>query len=152
MPTPPKGDSSSATFLPGQVQLDEEISRVMAVHSKEEFEQMLENNPHKLVVLMCKARACRPCKAFARKYGRIADQYTDSLFVEVTGDESAESRRWMVDMKVKVTPTFRLYRENTLKKQLTGINEQNLKKAIVSHLDQSEAGWDLHLLSDEETA
>ena len=54
---------------------------------------VVRQHANKLVVLMCKAKCCRPCKMFARKYSKIADYYSDALFFDIYGDESKETRQ-----------------------------------------------------------
>jgi hypothetical protein len=42
--------------------------RLLTVKSPEQFAQLQAEHPEKLIVLMCKSHACRPCKMFTRKY------------------------------------------------------------------------------------
>lgn len=72
------------------------------IHGPEELDATLAANPTRLVVLMAKSAGCRPCKAFARKYQRIAALYPDAVFTVVTGDESKETRAMMMAMKVSL--------------------------------------------------
>jgi hypothetical protein len=67
-------------------------------------------HPDQLVVLMCKARACRPCKAFSRKYHHIAEKFTSVIVLDILGDESMDTRKMMMDMQIKSTPTFKMYK------------------------------------------
>ena len=67
--------------------------------------------PQRLVVLMAKSAGCRPCKAFARKYQRIAALYPDAVFTVITGDESKETRAMMMAMKVGLFELLREKRE-----------------------------------------
>ncbi|KAK9804758.1 hypothetical protein WJX72_003645 [[Myrmecia] bisecta] len=113
---------------------------VTTVHSPEEFEELLAQHPGQLVVLMCKAMACRPCKMFSRKYQRMAGAFQDCVFVDILGDESRETRNMMIKMNVRVTPTFRLYRNGEFVHSLGGINENNLRGAIEERLLPGEAG------------
>lgn len=66
---------------------------LLQVHSPAEFDNIIQTNRDKLVVLMCKAKCCRPCKMFTRKYKLIADHYSDALFYEIYGDESKDTRQ-----------------------------------------------------------
>lgn len=116
-------------------------SPVSLIHSPEEFEAITAANKDKLVVLMCKANHCRPCKMFARKYAAAARQYSDAIFLEVFGDETKATRQMMVDMKVRVTPTFALFRGGHKVHSHGGINETNLHKYISQHLQPGEAGF-----------
>mmetsp|Transcript_748 Transcript_748/g.2282 ORF Transcript_748/g.2282 Transcript_748/m.2282 type:complete len:260 (-) Transcript_748:789-1568(-) len=105
---------------------------VIRIHTPEELKEQLEIHGHDLVVLMCKAHSCRPCKMFMRKYQRIAQQYRDRnvTFLEIFGDDSKETRQLMISMSIRVTPNFRLYRDGQLVHQLTGVNETNLRNAV----------------------
>jgi hypothetical protein len=49
--------------------------QVLTVHSPDEFKQRLNDFDGEVAVLMCKAMACRPCKAFTRKYARMAQEF-----------------------------------------------------------------------------
>ena len=100
------------------------------IHGPEELDAILSAYPERLVVLQCKASSCRPCKMFARKYGRLAAATPDAVFLVITGDESAETRAMMMAMKVRVTPTFFVYRGGEIVKTATGVNENNLKAAL----------------------
>ena len=106
------------------------------IHGPEELDAILSAYPERLVVLQCKAASCRPCKMFARKFSRLAASTPDAVFLVITGDESPESRAMMMAMKVRVTPTFFVYRGGVVAKTTTGVNENNLKAA----LDEAAAG------------
>lgn len=47
---------------------DWEPGRLLTVKSPEQFAALHSDHPDKLIVLMCKSHACRPCKMFTRKY------------------------------------------------------------------------------------
>lgn len=100
------------------------------IHGPEELDAVLASSPSdSVVVLMAKSAGCRPCKAFARKYARIAGLYggvdgsdggdggdvsgkkNGATFLVVTGDESKETRAMMMAMKVRRTwRRFRCFR------------------------------------------
>lgn len=67
------------TFTPGNV---------FTVSSADELQTMLDRFGDKLVVLMCKASHCKPCKRFAPTYQRIAQQMPDTVLLEIMGDET----------------------------------------------------------------
>lgn len=62
------------------------------VHGPGDMDALLAAHPTSLVIVMCKARGCRPCKAFSRKYVSLAEQYPDCVFAEIVGDESSDTR------------------------------------------------------------
>ncbi|KAA6418097.1 MAG: thioredoxin [Trebouxia sp. A1-2] len=103
---------------------------VSSLHSSQEFQDVIEQNPGSLIVLMCKAQGCRPCKMFGRKFQRLAEQFEDAIFLDIMGDETNDTRRLMMKLDVRATPTFFLYRDRRLGQTLTGINENNLRNAI----------------------
>jgi len=45
-----------------------EAGRLLTVKSPQQFSDLQLSHPEKLIVLMCKSHACRPCKMFTRKY------------------------------------------------------------------------------------
>jgi thiol-disulfide isomerase/thioredoxin len=96
------------------------------VHSPQEFQDLLRANGDKLVVLMAKAKGCRPCRAFAKNYHAAAEHYVDSVFVEVFGDETPDTRAMMKEMQVRVTPTFVMYRNVEKMHSHGGINQFSL--------------------------
>jgi hypothetical protein len=62
--------SARTSLDPQQKEWDQawEAGRLITVKSPEQFEALLQTHSEKLVVLMCKSHACRPCKMFTRKY------------------------------------------------------------------------------------
>jgi hypothetical protein len=86
---------------------------------------------------------------FKRKYERIAASYAPrAVFLEITGDESKETRGMMVAMAVRVTPTFFLWDRVPARstgdlaggappptRSATGVNENNLKAAVDAVLE-----------------
>jgi thioredoxin 1 len=117
----------------GQDEGDSSDSAVARINAPEELKEELGRHGSDLVVLMCKAHSCRPCKMFTRKFHRLAESYPDATFLEVYGDDTKELRKLMISMEIRVTPNFRLYRDGKLVHQLSGINETNLRNALEEH-------------------
>lgn len=103
---------------------------VHRLHSSEELKDFLRAFTDKLVVMCCKAKGCRPCKAFERKYTRIAEQYADVVFLEIYGDENIDTRKLMISLEVKATPTFMLFKEKAPLHTHSGISEAKLRSAL----------------------
>lgn len=120
-------------------------SSVVQLSSPEQFERALAQNADRLLVLMCKARSCRPCKIFSRKYARVADKYPDAVFMEVFGDDTMELRGLMMQLKIKATPTFKMFRNGVQVGSVTGANENKLLAAVNSHTLPTETGYSLQL-------
>lgn len=105
---------------------------IRTVSSPEDLEKLVKSE--EMVVLQCKARGCRPCKAFVNKYTRIAAAYPDVVFAQVVGDESNDTRRMMMKMKVTTTPSFLLYSDGNQTHRFSGANKEKLVSAIDTHL------------------
>lgn len=112
--------------------------RLLTVKSPEQFAQLQAEHPEKLVVLMCKSHACRPCKMFTRKYLSIASRFPDCILAEIYGDETPDTRKMMMTMDVRVTPTFRMYRGPDCVNVVTGTNDKKLMRGILSTMTAAE--------------
>jgi thioredoxin-like negative regulator of GroEL len=75
---------------------------------------------------------------FARKYSRIAEKVPEVVFLDVIGDENDNTRRMMIQQKVKATPTFQLYRGGELVDTVTGTNDKKLTREVVTHMTPEE--------------
>lgn len=104
-----------------------EITRIV---SPEELEEVLRARRDAVVILKCKAKHCRPCMAFRRKYVRLAAGFRDVVFLEVFGDDTSQLRKLMMEFNVKATPTFRIYKEGELMTTVVGINEKKVSGAL----------------------
>jgi hypothetical protein len=57
----------------------------------------------------------------------------------------------MISMKVKVTPTFVLFRNGESVHSHGGVNERNLHRAVQAHLLETEAGYGQAPVESEES-
>ncbi|KAG2453762.1 hypothetical protein HYH02_001973 [Chlamydomonas schloesseri] len=113
---------------------------VYPIYTPEEVEAILNANKEKLVIVMCKASHCKPCKAFMPKYQRMAEILTDSLLLELTGDQSPETKKLMVSWGIKSTPTFRMYRNGEVVASATGARENKVLPVLIEALKDGEKG------------
>lgn len=127
------------------------------IASQEAFDATLSENASKLVVLMCKAKGCRPCKQFARKYAKLAEHFGDAVFCEVIGDRNDSTRGMMRSMKIRATPTFVFFRNGEKIHEHSGVNAQKMIDALEQAVEEGEQGYGeehLHfvnnILSNEE--
>lgn len=90
----------------------------------------MERSAERPIIMMCKARACRPCKVFSRTYAKAADANQDVIFLSVVGDETPALRRMMVLLGVKSTPFFVTYRNSEQIHQHGGNSDEKLQKAL----------------------
>ena len=98
------------------------------------------SNATKLVVFMAKAKGCRPCKQFSRKYNTIAEHFSDSVFVTCIGDRNDSTRGLMRNMKVRATPTFLFFRGGEKVHEHSGINGQKMLDALEDAVGGGGAG------------
>lgn len=96
------------------------------IASEEQFQSLVAESGDSLVVLMCKAKGCRPCKQFARKFSKLAEHFSDCTFAEVIGDRNDSTRGMMRSMKIRATPTFVFFRSGTKVHEHSGINAQKV--------------------------
>ena len=84
---------------------------VTKLHSSSEFNRALSKNLWfgSLSVIYFKARKCRSCKYFTKKYHRVAAIHPQFSFLEVTCDESEEMFNIMQKMEVPAMPHFIIY-------------------------------------------
>ena len=104
---------------------------VYDVQAPSEFKAFaLQLSHERPVMLMCKAKACRPCKVFARTYARYAAANPEIVFLAVVGDASNELRRMMVLLKVASTPAFMTYRSEEKIHSHAGRSEEKMEAAL----------------------
>eukprot|EP00889_Picochlorum_renovo_P006441 jgi/Picre1/33471/NNA_008795.t1 len=114
---------------------------VIDIAKEEEFDAVVAAHPGALVVLMCKAKGCRPCKQFKSKYDTLAKYFTDAVFCEVIGDRNESTRNMMRKMKIRATPTFVFYRNEEKVHEHSGINPQKMIDALEAHVMEGETGY-----------
>lgn len=116
-------------WIPGEVF---EVTSVQQVHD------IVVDNADRKVILMCKSRSCRPCKAFSVKYKRLAAQHTDTAFLTLTGESSAELRNLMIDMQIRNTPTFLGFWKRAIVHRHSGISKERMETVLDSDWQQLE--------------
>jgi thioredoxin-related protein len=116
-------------------------SVVVDIANEEAFDALVAAHPGQLVVLMCKAKGCRPCKQFKSKYDTLAKYFADAVFCEVIGDRNESTRNMMRTMKIRATPTFVFYRNQEKVHEHSGINPQKMIDALESHVLEGELGY-----------
>eukprot|EP01024_Parvocaulis_polyphysoides_P025483 TRINITY_DN2320_c0_g1_i3.p1 TRINITY_DN2320_c0_g1~~TRINITY_DN2320_c0_g1_i3.p1 ORF type:complete len:212 (-),score=18.93 TRINITY_DN2320_c0_g1_i3:276-911(-) len=98
--------------------------KVYQINSPLDLDEFLGQYSDELIVLMCKARTCRPCRAFTKKYMKFAESHKKVVFLEVFGDDSMDNRRLMVKLKVTGTPTFKFFRNGEVVHTHSGIDDE----------------------------
>jgi hypothetical protein len=67
-----------------------------------------------------------------------AQRFPEVVCCELYGDETPDTRKMMIRLQVKVTPTFRMYRQQEVVNVVTGTNDKKLMRGILAQLFPSE--------------
>jgi hypothetical protein len=67
-----------------------------------------------------------------------AQRFPDCILAEIYGDETPATRKMMMTMEVKVTPTFRMYRGADCVNVVAGTNEKKLMRGILAAMTAAE--------------
>ncbi len=76
---------------------------------------------------------CAPCCTRPQ-----AQRFPDCVLAEIYGDETPDTRKMMMQMEVRVTPTFRMYRDGECVNITTGTQEKKLMRGILSAMTAAE--------------
>eukprot|EP00798_Chlamydomonas_sp_ICE-L_P023646 gene23646-9175_t len=116
---------------------------VYRVHNDKEVKDLIAEQKGHTVVVMCKSSHCKPCKAYMSTYYEMAtDRFPDTAFCDIIGDQSPETRKTMMDWKVKATPTFFIYVDGELTSTLAGKEKDGLGDAVLATLKPEHRGRD----------
>mmetsp|Transcript_32043 Transcript_32043/g.82062 ORF Transcript_32043/g.82062 Transcript_32043/m.82062 type:complete len:374 (-) Transcript_32043:164-1285(-) len=108
-----------------------ESGDVALIFSGEELDDVNEQNPGRLVVLMASLTWCRPCKAFQKKYLQLAEHYPEARFVKFYGNSNERTKTLFKDeLKVKGTPWFYFYRDGKIVGEASGANADKIEEAL----------------------
>jgi thiol-disulfide isomerase/thioredoxin len=109
---------------------------VFEVSTVQQIRDMASDNADRKVMLMCKSKSCRPCKAFSVQYNRLAAQHTDIVFLSVTGEASPELRKLMIGLEIRNTPTFVGFWKKAIVHRHSGISKERMEAALASDWQQ----------------
>jgi thiol-disulfide isomerase/thioredoxin len=120
---------------------------VTTIVSQDEWEKLQKNERDRLICLEVGFTFCRPCKAFARKYEKIAEEFPSIKFVFMNGNENGSTTVLARDvLGIKTTPSFFLFRSGERLHFHSGAKEERLRNAINRHIRDEE--WPTALLGD----
>lgn len=112
---------------------------VTTIVSQDEWRRVLKMESKRLICLEVGFTFCRPCKAFARKYHQIAEQFPSVKFVYMNGNENGSTTILARDdLGVKSTPSFFLFRAGEKLHFHSGAKEERLRNAINRHMRDGE--------------
>lgn len=131
------------------------VETVTTIVSQAEWHNVLKDEGDRLICLEVGFTFCRPCKAFAKKFHQIAEDFPSVKFVFMHGNENGSTTILARDeLGVKATPSFFLFRSGKRLHMHSGAKEERLRNAINRHLTDSEwpqaLGPRLPVISEEE--
>ncbi|XP_074586569.1 thioredoxin H-type-like [Curcuma longa] len=98
---------------------------VIECKSKDELDQQIQSK--KLVVVDFTATWCGPCKVIAPHFAKLAEQFTNIIFLKVDVDESTDlSQEWAI----RGIPTFIFIKEGKEVERLAGANPGELTRKV----------------------
>jgi hypothetical protein len=87
---------------------------------------------------MLMVRICSPATRSLFLHFLQAQRFPEVVCCELYGDETPDTRKMMIRLQVKVTPTFRMYRQQEAVNVVTGTNDKKLMRGILAQLFPSE--------------
>jgi len=111
---------------------------VSIIFTEAELEEVLAKNPDKLAVMFCGLTWCRPCKGVARSYEKLAELYSDAVFLKLYGNANLGCKQLFKHFKVRSTPSFLFFRNGSLVGSCTGANKERLETHLRQYLDDEE--------------
>eukprot|EP00892_Ulva_mutabilis_P004256 jgi/Ulvmu1/2201/UM013_0047.1 len=103
---------------------------VFEISSVSQLQEMVKGHSTQKVILMCKSRACRPCKAFTLTYKRFASKFEDVVFLSVIGEQSAELRDMMIALNIRQTPSFLCFYDGAIVHRHKGNNKERMEELL----------------------
>jgi len=101
-------------------------SRVIHIHDQVEYDKW-KATPGKLIVVDFAASWCKPCKAIAPVFEKLAAEHVDVIFLHVDVDENPT----LTDrLDVQVMPTFKFFKDLKLLGVFSGLKEEKLESHV----------------------
>ena len=104
------------------------------VATKDEFDAILAESGDKLVVVDFTATWCGPCQMIAPAYAKMAEEFTDCVFIKVDVDENEETAE---SCGIQAMPTFKFFKNKESVTdgegkvfEVRGANEAKLRAAV----------------------
>lgn len=108
--------------------------------SHNDFDDFLNNNSQKIIIVYFRADWCEPCKGFSEVYTKISNDqsYQDVLFANVDVDKEEDLAK---DFNIRSVPTVIIFREHVALAVESGVlTEVDLKNLLddAAQLDMNE--------------
>ncbi|XP_044479285.1 thioredoxin F-type, chloroplastic-like [Mangifera indica] len=96
--------------------------------NKDTFWPIVNAAGDKTVVLDMYTQWCGPCKIMAPKFQELSEKYSDVVFLKL--DCNQENRPLAKELGIRVVPTFKILKDKTVVKEVTGAKFDDLVFAI----------------------
>ncbi|CBJ29912.1 flagellar outer arm dynein 14 kDa light chain LC5 [Ectocarpus siliculosus] len=101
-----------------------------AIGSFAELDKLTSDNKDKLVVVDYSTTWCGPCKMILPKFEKLAEQYSDAVFVKVIGDSTNDASQLMKREGVRSVPSFHFWKDGKKVEKVNGANEEALEQTL----------------------
>ncbi|CAN8260623.1 unnamed protein product [Cochlearia groenlandica] len=95
---------------------------------KDTFWPIVKAAGDKIVVLDMYTQWCGPCKVIAPEYKALSEKYEDVVFLKL--DCKPDNRPLAKELGLRVLPTFKIFKDNKMVKEVTGAKIDKLVAAI----------------------
>ena len=102
------------------------------LETKEEFDEFIEENKDKLVVIDFHAEWCGPCKMIGPKFEAMKDDFPAAVFAKVDVDENEDVAE---EYDIQAMPTFLVFKSGSKVDSMTGANKDTLRSTIEKHYE-----------------
>ena len=99
------------------------------IETPEEFDEVLNGYPGKLVVVDFHASWCGPCKMIGPQFAKMENDFPDAVFIKVDVDELEEVAE---QYEVEAMPTFLMFRDSEKVGNMTGASADKLRETITT--------------------
>ncbi|XP_067685423.1 thioredoxin-like [Haliotis asinina] len=100
------------------------------LETKDDFDQILTENPGKLVVVDFFATWCGPCIHIAPFVQSLSEKYPEVVFCKVDVDSNEETSEACA---IDCMPTFKFYKDGKEVDSLEGADKEKLENMVVSN-------------------
>jgi len=100
---------------------------VIHVNNDEEFKKVIEGAGDKRVIVKAGTSWCQPCKRIAPFFEKLAEEYSDTVYVAIDTIDEDEFEDTIIDINIRAFPTFVLIFEGEEVKRVVGTDKDELR-------------------------
>ncbi|KAL5640200.1 hypothetical protein ACGC1H_007469 [Rhizoctonia solani] len=104
--------------------------KIIHLKSMVAHDELIANNPDKVIVIDFHATWCGPCHQIAPKYEALANSVQECIFTKVDVDEAEDIAR---HYKISAMPTFKVIQSGEEIDSVRGANPQALETMLLKY-------------------